>query len=122
MSDEVKLPELKSSGYGDELELRYRLKERERQLLACLRERYALQARVDALLPALEMMYDKWENGDQCFEDVEELSGPLGNAFRLSEEEENSVLRAFESCGITTALSIKYAALAPHVEGQGGQG
>jgi hypothetical protein len=57
------------------------------------------------LLEALELIYDKYENGDGVFEDPENFDGPLGNAVRLSGEEENQILRAFESAGVRTALS-----------------
>jgi len=51
-----------------------------------------LEAERARLIRALEMIYDKWENGDPCFGDVETLSDPLGNAVRLSYEEENEIL------------------------------
>lgn len=38
------------------------------------------------------MLYDKWENGDSCYEDPETCGGFLGLAFKLSQEEENQVL------------------------------
>jgi len=47
---------------------------------------------IERLRAALEMLYDKWENGDPCYEDGDPQSNYLGNAFRLSEEEENEVL------------------------------
>lgn len=51
-----------------------------------------LQARILQLETALTMMYDKWENGDGCYEDPDTCSGFLGNAFKLSQEEENQIL------------------------------
>jgi len=48
--------------------------------------------RVGKLERALTLLYDKWENGTPCFENPEDRNGPLGNAFRLSYEEENEVL------------------------------
>lgn len=44
------------------------------------------------LREALALFYDKWENGTPCFEDPESCSGSLGNAFKLSYEEENEIL------------------------------
>jgi hypothetical protein len=41
---------------------------------------------------ALGMLYDKWENGDPCYEDADENAGFMGNAFRLSAQEEDEVL------------------------------
>ena len=57
------------------------------------------------LLEALEMIYDKCENGDGCYEDPEHFEGYLGNAVRLSGEEEDQILKAFEAAGVPTALS-----------------
>ena len=53
-------------------------------------ERDALQARVDVLLPALEMMYDKWENGVSCYESGD--GAYLGPAFELDDEENQKVM------------------------------
>jgi hypothetical protein len=71
------------------------------------------RARIATLEKALTMLYDKWENGDGCYEDPETYGGFLGNAFtqqahfqllrdkclygvlpgfKLSQEEENQVL------------------------------
>jgi hypothetical protein len=44
------------------------------------------------LREALEMIYDKWENGDPCYEDADPTSGFMGNAFQLSSDEENQIL------------------------------
>ena len=52
----------------------------------------AQQAEIDRLREALEMLYDKWENGDPCFENPEDNEYFLGNAFKLSYEEENQVI------------------------------
>lgn len=60
------------------------------------------------LLAALEMLYDKYENGDPCYGDVETLSDFMGNAVSLSHEEENSILAAFEKAGLKTALSSTF--------------
>lgn len=51
---------------------------------------------IAALEEALALMYDKWENGVSCYEADEEgdcsEGSSLGNAFKLSEKEENSIL------------------------------
>ena len=60
---------------------------------------------VDELADALELMYDKWENGTNCYEDVEEQAGPLGMAFRLTEEEDTKILLALTNAGRDTILS-----------------
>lgn len=46
----------------------------------------------ERLVDALEVMYDKYENGDPCFENPEELEGAMGNAVKLSFDEENEIL------------------------------
>lgn len=45
---------------------------------------------------ALKMLYDKWEEGDACYEEPETNGGYLGRAFILSVEEENEILRIIE--------------------------
>lgn len=57
----------------------------------------ATQAHAARLAQALEMIFDKWENGPDVFEDVEELSGPMGKAVDLSGEEENQILALIPS-------------------------
>ena len=79
-----------SGPLGNALRLSF---EEENQVLSAIE---TAEAQRD-LLDALVMMYDRWENGTPCFEDVEEHSGPLGNALRLSFEEENQVLSAIET-------------------------
>jgi DNA-binding transcriptional ArsR family regulator len=69
-------------------------------------------ATVCQLSEALEMLYDKWENGTPCYDDPEECSGFLGNAFELSEEEEAQALRALEATGVETILRLKEGAKA----------
>jgi hypothetical protein len=44
------------------------------------------------LSEALGLMYDKWENGDDCWDDPNDGVGYLGKAFRLSDEEEGRIL------------------------------
>lgn len=64
----------------------------------------------DSLLAALTLLYDKWENGTPCYEDPEDYTGPLGNAFKLTDEEETLVLQAFEAAGVRTVLTFARAA------------
>lgn len=52
----------------------------------------ALKLRAERGRELLGLLYDKWENGTPCYEDVEECTGSLGNAFKLTDEEENGVL------------------------------
>jgi len=65
-----------------------------------------LAASNELLLQSLLLMYDKYEVGESCYEDVETFSGYIGNAVRLSGEEENQILAALESAGIETALTF----------------
>ena len=69
-------------------------------ILAALREHEERAAVRDALV----LLYDKYENGDPCYEDPSELEGYMGSAVQLSDEEERSVLLALESLGIETAI------------------
>lgn len=52
----------------------------------------AYQREIARLRAALEFLYDKWENGDPCYEDADSTGVSLGNAFRLSEAEEAEIL------------------------------
>lgn len=56
---------------------------------------YALE--VERLKDALEMLYDKWEEGAPCFEDADNTGISLGNAFRLTEDEEAKILALIPS-------------------------
>jgi hypothetical protein len=51
-----------------------------------------LQAENQRLREALAWIYDKWENGDSCYEDPETCSGFMGRAFKIEYEEENAIL------------------------------
>lgn len=51
-----------------------------------------LWAEIERLRAALAMFYDKWEDGDPCYQDPEDFTGFLGNAVKLSESEEREVL------------------------------
>jgi len=50
------------------------------------------RAECERVRDALEMMYDKWENGVPSYEDPDELVGQLGNAFDLTKKEKQQVL------------------------------
>jgi hypothetical protein len=54
----------------------------------------SLKSRAERLEKALEMLYDKWENGESCHEVVDgEADGAfMGNAFDLTKAEEDSIL------------------------------
>ena len=45
----------------------------------------------------LGLMYDKYENGDNCYEDPESCTGYLGKAFGLTAEEEAEILATLKS-------------------------
>lgn len=47
---------------------------------------------IQTLTDALEMIYDKYEDGDPCTENGDEHGSPIGNAVRLSAEEEDLIL------------------------------
>lgn len=59
----------------------------------------ALIEQRDQALKLLAMMYDKWENGDPCYQDADITCDSLGNAFKLTDEEEEAVLAALASSG-----------------------
>lgn len=59
------------------------------------------EERCKKLESALTMLYDKWENGTPCYEDVETCDGPLGNAFQLTEAEENQCLALIPNSVLT---------------------
>ncbi|MCC7461297.1 MAG: hypothetical protein IT480_02410 [Gammaproteobacteria bacterium] len=50
------------------------------------------RAEAEALRTALAMMYDKWVDGDDCYEEPDTFSGLLGKAFQLSLTEEDHVI------------------------------
>jgi hypothetical protein len=56
----------------------------------------ALERERDRLREALSMLYDKWENGVPCHEaidgQIDDDSTPIGNAVKLSFEEEQAIL------------------------------
>lgn len=59
-----------------------------------LLQRLAAERQRDELLKAVTLMYDRWENGPDCYEDPEDYTGFLGKAFKLSLEEENQIIAA----------------------------
>lgn len=58
----------------------------------------ATQLVVGQMREALEMLYDRYENGDQVTEDGDIDGCYMGKAVKLSEEEENQILRLIPSC------------------------
>jgi hypothetical protein len=49
-------------------------------------------AEIQRLRGALAWVYDKWENGDSCYEDPDDYSGYMGRAFKIESEEESIIL------------------------------
>lgn len=49
-------------------------------------------AKVLELTEALEMLYDKYEDGDPCTENGDPEGSPMGNCVSLSYEEETLIL------------------------------
>lgn len=84
------------SSYDDESLWRSALLKTELARLTAEQESEALRARVAELEAALRMMYDKYENGDGCYEDPDVCSGYLGSAVKLSDEEEQQVYALLE--------------------------
>lgn len=55
---------------------------------------------------AVELLYDKWESGEDCHEvDGEDMGAFLGKAFRLSEEEEDAILALLK--GVPTPAPMR---------------
>jgi len=78
-------------GYDDPIETACWLAWKEATLKA--REDFRIQRKANsAAISALAMMYDKWECGDECYEEPDTFSGFLGRAFCLTEKEEDRVL------------------------------
>lgn len=78
-------------GYDDPIETACWLAWKEATLKA--REDFRIQSKANsAAISALAMMYDKWECGDECYEEPDTFSGFLGRAFCLTEKEEDRVL------------------------------
>lgn len=50
-----------------------------------------------AAVPLLKLLYDKWEDGDDCYEDPDSYSGFLGKAFNLTASQENKILAAINA-------------------------
>lgn len=50
-----------------------------------------------AAVPLLKLLYDKWEDGDDCYEDPESHYGFLGKAFNLTASQENKILAAINA-------------------------
>lgn len=82
------------------------------QIISDIRQPDPLQQR---LVEALEMMYDKWENGTPCYDDPEECSGSFGNAFKLSEAEEREVLSLIPQYAPATHRALRPDPLAEAV-------
>ena len=58
-----------------------------------LRAHAAALEEIERLKEAVELLYDKWENGEDCHEvSGDEMGVFLGKAFQLSREEEDAIL------------------------------
>ena len=44
-------------------------------------------------------MYERWEEGTQCYEDPEDCTGFLGHAVKLSADEEDQIIAALKELG-----------------------
>lgn len=54
---------------------------------------------------AVELLYSKWENGHNCYEDGDSDNGSyMGKAFSLDRDEEHEVLEVLQAAGINTIL------------------
>jgi hypothetical protein len=78
-------------------ELHIDLAIRERQLLAALTHISALEEQVEGLRKALEMMYERYEDGITCYEadddgSINDGGSSIGNAVKLSFEEEQQII------------------------------
>ena len=76
------------------------------------RDLAAANAEREELIGALEMMWDQYENGTQCYEDPDEHAGYLGHAVNLSADEEQRVL-ALIPAQCSAAIDAAIAARKP---------
>jgi hypothetical protein len=61
------------------------------ELKRIARERDALKADAAFAIGMLAMMFDKYENGVTCYEDPEELSGEIGNAVSIDNDDFHAI-------------------------------
>lgn len=62
---------------------------------------------VTRLKAAVELLYDKWENGDDCHEiSGDEMGAFLGKAFQLSKDEEDAILALINGIPTPSPMQI----------------
>ena len=62
---------------------------------------------IERLREAVELLYDKWENGDDCHEvSGDEMGVFLGKAFQLSKEEEDAILALLKGIPTPSPMQI----------------
>lgn len=66
------------------------------------------------LIAALGMIYDKWEDGTSCYEDPEDFTGHLGNAVKLTAEEEMEILALIPTQRSSEKASAVRDSIAPN--------
>jgi chromosome segregation ATPase len=64
--------------------------EKEQQLAVVREEVEGLKAEKDLVIDLLANVFDRYENGDDCYEDPEECGGYLGKAIKLDDETYNA--------------------------------
>ena len=79
-----------------------------RDLLIDAREAHAAALEELARLKAaVELLYDKWENGDDCHEiSGDEMGAFLGKAFQLSKDEEDAILALINGIPTPSPMQI----------------
>src|SRR5580692_4987055 len=65
----------------------------------------AKDAVIAGLVDALELIYDKYEDGDPCTENGDPDGSMMGNCVQLHADEEDKILAALEAAGVPTALT-----------------
>jgi len=72
-----------------------------------LRAHAAALEEVTRLKAAVELLYDKWENGDDCHEiSGDEMGAFLGKAFQLSKDEEDAILALINGIPTPSPMQI----------------
>lgn len=79
-----------------------------------------LMDQIERLRAALGMVYDRWEDGDDCYEDPENQTGYIGKGFQLMTAEEDeivSLIQGFnpsECPGHYRAVASNVCSMFPH--------
>lgn len=69
---------------------------------ACVSEKKAVEAERERLRKMLALIYGKYEDGPDCYEQPDEEAGYIGKAVQLTEAEENQIIAALD---LTTSLA-----------------